>query len=230
MHIELLKKIAEETMGKPAVDLIVILLKKKNINEFIIAKKLSLTINQTRNLLYKFSDRGIVSSTRKKDKKKGWYTYFWTFEIGRALLFMKQVLLKDTEHLKSILKSRENKRFYICKSCNIEMTEENALLTDFACRECGQLLELNADRKVIDDVNRKINKFAQQMKVVNEELERRGKEHEKERERGEIKSKKEKGDRLRKARMKRKRDKAKAEKGKHIKKEIEKGKKIKKRA
>ena len=67
MHIELLKKIAEETMGKPAVDLIVILLKKKNINEFIIAKKLSLTINQTRNLLYKFSDRGIVSSTRKKD-------------------------------------------------------------------------------------------------------------------------------------------------------------------
>jgi len=32
MHIELLKKIAEETMGKPAVDLIVILLKKKNID------------------------------------------------------------------------------------------------------------------------------------------------------------------------------------------------------
>mgnify|MGYP001579745958 FL=1 len=59
-------------VGKQSEDLVDILDNKKHINEFIIAKKLNLTINQTRNLLYKLSDYGLVSSIRKKDKKKGW--------------------------------------------------------------------------------------------------------------------------------------------------------------
>ena len=47
------------------------IISNKHVNEFIIAKKLDLTINQTRNVLYKLADEGLVSSIRKKDKKKG---------------------------------------------------------------------------------------------------------------------------------------------------------------
>ncbi len=85
MQINLLKKVVEKTAGLPAVKIVDLLYNKKNINEFLIAKKLMLTINQTRNLLYRLSHMGIISSTRKKDKRKGWYIYFWTFNILKSL-------------------------------------------------------------------------------------------------------------------------------------------------
>ena len=70
MQIKLLNEIVASIAGKPASEVVNILFGKKNINEFIIAKKLKLTINQTRNILYKLSDAGLVGSTRKKDRRK----------------------------------------------------------------------------------------------------------------------------------------------------------------
>ena len=45
--------IAVAKYAEPIADL---LNNKKHVNEFLIAKKLDLTINQTRNILYKLSD------------------------------------------------------------------------------------------------------------------------------------------------------------------------------
>ncbi len=55
MLIKFLKRIVEEVAGESAGEIVDFLSNKSNINEFIIAKKLKLTINQTRNLLYKLS-------------------------------------------------------------------------------------------------------------------------------------------------------------------------------
>src|SRR3990172_1545143 len=98
---------------------------QKYINEFVIAKKLGLTINQVRNILYKISDYGLVSSIRKKDKKKGWYTYFWKIEILKALEFLRENLIKKIDNIEHQVKSREMKRFYACPRCHLELTEEN---------------------------------------------------------------------------------------------------------
>ena len=73
---DVLKEVVSITVGKQAEPLIDLLHGKKHINEFIIAKSLGVTINQARNMLYKLADYGLVSSIRKKDKRKGWYTYF----------------------------------------------------------------------------------------------------------------------------------------------------------
>ena len=51
MQIELLKSIVSSIAGDKAKGIVELLIKKKNVNEFLIAKKLNLTINQTRNLL-----------------------------------------------------------------------------------------------------------------------------------------------------------------------------------
>ena len=82
-----LKEAMSILVGKQGEELVNLLDTKKYVNEFLIAKKLDITINQTRNILYKLSDSGLVSSTRKKDKKKGWYTYFWKIEILKSLLY-----------------------------------------------------------------------------------------------------------------------------------------------
>jgi len=85
---KILKEIVVITVGKQAEPIADLLETNKHVNEFIIAKKLDLTINQTRNILYKISNYGLISSKREKDKKKGWYTYFWKFEILKCLEFL----------------------------------------------------------------------------------------------------------------------------------------------
>ncbi len=131
----MLKKFLKEVMiivaGKQAEEIADLLNNKKHINEFIIAKKLDITINQTRNILYKISGYGLVSFIRKKDKRKGWYTYFWKIEILKSLEFLRSILIKRIDQINHQIKSRETKRFYICERCNIEFNEENALLQNF---------------------------------------------------------------------------------------------------
>ena len=105
----MLKKFLGEVMilvaGKQAENLAVLLDNKKYVNEFSIAKKMDLTINQTRNLLYKISDYGLISFIRKKDKKKGWYTYFWKIEFLKSLEFLKNILVKKIDQLNHQVKS-----------------------------------------------------------------------------------------------------------------------------
>ena len=87
-----LKEVVAIVVGKQAEDIIDMLDRDKYINEFLIAKKLGITINQTRNILYKISDHGLISSIRKKDKRKGWYTYFWRIEILKSLEFLANII------------------------------------------------------------------------------------------------------------------------------------------
>jgi transcription factor E len=177
------KKFLEEVMvfvaGKPADQLVDLLSGKKNVNEFLIAKKLEITINQTRNLLYKLSDQGLVSSIRKKDKKKGWYTYFWTIENLKCLQFLKNELKRKLEQFNSQIKSRETKIFYICKKCNIELTEENALLKDFTCNECGEVFSLKDNTKLLKEMKKNKEKILRALEEVEEEIKKETEQEEK---------------------------------------------------
>lgn len=170
MKVDLLKDISGLVAGKNTAPIVDLLFNKKNVNEFIIAKKLGLTINQIRNILYKLSDEGLVSFVRKKDKKKGWYTYFWTFNPDKALELLQRNVIKEIEQLGNQQKSREVKRFYFCKSCNIEVSEETALLNEFTCPECGEIYELNDNKKAINDLNSSINKLNRKLEEINNEL------------------------------------------------------------
>ena len=66
----------QEIAGKEGIAVYKLLKNKENVNEFSIAEKLDMTINQIRNLIYKFEKYNLIGSTRKKDRKKGWYIYF----------------------------------------------------------------------------------------------------------------------------------------------------------
>lgn len=167
---KLLKEIMVLIAGKQAEPIVDLLDGKKYINEFIIAKKLDLTINQTRNILYKISDQGLVSFMRKKDKRKGWYTYFWKIEISKCLEFLRTLLLKKMDQLSHQIKSRETKEFYSCEKCNIEFTEETALLHDFVCNECGEIVTRKENTSILKEYNRELEKLKKELALVDEEL------------------------------------------------------------
>jgi len=169
MQIKFLKSIVEHLTNKQSVPIVDLLAGKKDVNEFLIAKKLDLTINQTRNILYKLSDFGLVSFIRKKDKRKGWYIYFWTLNVHKSLGLLEQKLKEELIHLKGQLKSRKEKRFYVCNTCSIEVSEEAALLNDFICPECEEVYELSDNSVFIKELRKAISRIEKELKFVSEE-------------------------------------------------------------
>ena len=230
----MLKKFLGEVVvliaGKPYEEFAELLSSKKYVNEFKIAKKFGITINQVRNILYKISDQGLVSSIRKKDKKKGWYTYSWKIEILKSLKFLDNILIKRINSLKVQIKNRETKKFYVCKKCNLEFNEEDALLQNFTCNECGGIFTLKDNSKLLRELNRNLEKLTKKLELVKEEIK---KEEEKiEKQRVKEAKKEEKLKEEQKALKKELRAKARAAKAKDLKKKPKKKlvKKVKKKS
>jgi transcription factor E len=171
MQVKLLHDLVEELAGQDTGRIVEILFGKKDVNEFLISKKMELTINQVRNILYKLSADGLVSFIRKKDKRKGWYIYYWTLKTEKCLVKLEQSLLKKIENLHELLNSRETKRFYTCKSCVIEVGEEKALEHGFTCEECAEVYELSDNSGSIRDTKAKITRREKELKLISTELE-----------------------------------------------------------
>ena len=169
---ELLKEVIVLIVGKQAESIADLLEAKAHVNEFTIAKKLDLTINQTRNILYKISNYGLVSSVRKKDKKKGWYTYFWKFEILKCLEFLRELLLKNIDDIEKQILERQQKVFYLCERCNLEVGEEEALILDFTCNECGDIFKVKDNSKLIKELEKNLFKLRGELEVVDKEMEK----------------------------------------------------------
>ncbi len=171
MQVKLLHNLVEEMAGENTGRIVDILFGKKDVNEFLIAKKMELTINQVRNILYKLSADGLVSFIRKKDKRKGWYIYYWTLKIEKCLVKLELSLIKKIGDLGHVLESRETKRFYICKPCAIEVTEEKALEHGFSCEECAEVYELSDNGGPIRDTKARITRIEKNLVLIQNELE-----------------------------------------------------------
>lgn len=169
---DLLKEIISITTGKGNEQIAELLNSQKYQNEFNIAKKLGITINQTRNLLYKISDYGLVVSERKKDKKKGWYTYYWRFDIMKCLDFLKKRLVESKTKFEVQIQQREASQFYICEYCNLEYSEENALLMEFTCDECGELLTSKDNSNLVKVLKKNIEKIDEKLVEIEIEIEK----------------------------------------------------------
>lgn len=171
MHIALLKDVVGSIIGPTGVPIVDLLYGKKNVNEFLIAKKLKLTINQTRNMLYRLSDEGLVSFIRKKDAKKGgWYTYFWTLSLEKSLIKFKDKITKEINELEGSIQTRKTVRFFICNTCGTEMSEEQALLHDYHCTECGELMHPKNPGVEIASTQEKVNKLKEMLAKVEGQL------------------------------------------------------------
>lgn len=170
MQVKLLHDLVEEMAGVDSGRIVEILFGKKDVNEFLIAKKMELTINQVRNILYKLSADGLVSFIRKKDKRKGWYIYYWTLKTEKCLVKLEQALMKKIEGLNGILNSRETKRFYVCKPCSMEVSEEKALENGFSCEECAEVYELSDNSGPIRETKAKVTRTEKELELIRGEL------------------------------------------------------------
>ncbi len=160
---EELSELIAEVARKDAVPLVGLLRGKKNVNELKLAEKMKLTVNQIRSLLYSLSAHGLVFNIKRKDKKKGWYIYFWNLNEKNAFNLKQAVNMRKLTELKSQLKLEEKINYFVCPDECARVSSEDALENDFKCPDCGKLMvqESNIPRIV---------KLKEQIKNIEEEL------------------------------------------------------------
>ena len=144
------------TVGEDVLPLIHILRNKNNISEFKLAEMLNVTVNQIRNMLYRLNEQNLVDFIRKKDKKKGWYIYYWSLNkksIEGALVRVKN---KQLEDLKVRLGKEQESMFYVCPNGCMRLAMDAAMEHEFRCQECGTLMKEQDNQKTIANIKKMI--------------------------------------------------------------------------
>lgn len=156
---KMIESVISEVSGKDTMKLYKALKGKKNVSEFKLADDIDEEINTTRNMLYRLHNANLVSFTRKKDKQKGWYIYYWTFNINRIKDLMKDLKKKRLEMLKDRLEREKMSHFFACPDRCIRLDFEQATDFGYKCPECGQLLNQEDNTKIIKDLEIEIDKL-----------------------------------------------------------------------
>ncbi len=161
-------KIIEATIadvaGEDVLPIVHFLKNKKNISEFKIAEVIKKEINATRNMLYRLQEANLVSFIRKKDKKKGWYIYYWTFKpkmIKHIVISLKKEKLAK---LKDRLKRERSSHFFICQNKCIRLDFDQAMNFEFKCPECGEIMNQEDNLENIRVIEEEIKNIKNELK------------------------------------------------------------------
>ena len=147
---EQLDRLVQQVFGEDVVRLVRALIKgKENVSEFLLAEQIDFPINYVRNMLYKLQDANLVNSMRKKDRKKGWYIYYWTFNPIEAEGLMNKLQNERISTLKRRIEKESDNQYFTCQRKCLRLTLPNALEAGFQCPECTKALkEVNNAKNV----------------------------------------------------------------------------------
>lgn len=165
---DLIKELISNVIGQDAVPLVFYIKDKENVSEIKLAEKLGITVNEVRNILYRLSANDLVSSTRKKDMKKGWYNYFWTLDHLKAMNLLIDYKRGKINNLNNILLQEQNSSFFKCPSGCTRLSNEQALEYEFKCPECNKLLEHEDKIKKIEGIKNEIKRLEGELKELSE--------------------------------------------------------------
>lgn len=153
---DLITNIIRKVAGEETVPLYNVLKNKKNVSEFVLAEKLKEEINVVRNKLYRLYHANLVSFTRKKDKQKGWYIYYWTFNNKRIKFLMGKLKRELYEKLTEQARKEKSTHFFMCRNKCMRLTFDRAVDFSYKCPECGSLMEQVDNREKIHDLEHEI--------------------------------------------------------------------------
>ena len=147
----LITEVVSEAVGEEALDIIFYLKGKRDISEFKIAEDTKIEIHGVRNILYQLNNYHLVTYTRKKDREKGWYISYWTFNQPRVLELQKMLKKKRLEKFKERLEKEEinEGNYFLCPNACSRMEFATATEHQFKCPECGSLLQQQDNSKTI---------------------------------------------------------------------------------
>jgi len=161
---KLVDEVVSEVAGEDVLPLVKAMKDRKNISEFKLAEKIKKEINLTRNMLYRLYGVNLVSFIRKKDKKKGWYIYYWTFNKKRVKDLLKSIKKKKLDRLTERLSREEGGRFYVCSQSCIRLDFDQSTEFEYKCPECGELLNHEDNAKKITEITKQMARLEKDLK------------------------------------------------------------------
>lgn len=159
----LITNIIRKVAGEETVLLYNVLKNKKNVSEFVLAEKLKEEINVVRNKLYRLYHANLVSFTRKKDKQKGWYIYYWTFNNKRIKFLMGDLKRELYEKLTEQARKEKSTHFFMCKNKCMRLTFDRSVDFNYKCPECGSLMEQVDNAEKIRGLEKEIEHLRKEM-------------------------------------------------------------------
>ena len=135
--------VVKEVVGEEVMPIVTLLKGNGGLSEFELAKKIDKDVNETRNLLYRLYEVNLVNFKKKREKKSGWYTYYWTFNSGMIKHLLKNLKKQRLIRLKNALKREKGTQFFSCKSRCVRLDFETATNFKFKCPECGGITYLD---------------------------------------------------------------------------------------
>ena len=162
----IIESIVKEVVGDDAIPLVRFLKNNKNISEFKIAETIKKEVNETRNILYRLYENNLVSFMRKKDKKKGWYIYYWTFNQKRVKYLIGDLKKKKLIKLKERVNREKEGNFFGCKNKCIRLNFDQATDFNYKCPECGSVLDQEDNTKVLENIHKEIVVLEKEIKII----------------------------------------------------------------
>ncbi|MBI2549191.1 hypothetical protein HYW21_07625 [Candidatus Woesearchaeota archaeon] len=164
-----------EVVGEDVIPIVEYLKNRKNISEFQIAEKTDLEINITRNVLYRLHSHNLVRYNRKKDRQKGWYITYWTFNARRIKELAEQLRKKKLDRFKERLEKEETHagNFYLCSKTCVRLNFDAACDFNFKCPECGEILNPQDNTKTIEHLRTQIAELESEQKLSKQKVKRK---------------------------------------------------------
>jgi|APSaa5957512535_1039671.scaffolds.fasta_scaffold33235_3 transcription initiation factor TFIIE subunit alpha len=145
------------------LDLLKVLKGKENVSEFDIAKKMKRDIKVVRRMLYLLYNNNLVTFTRKKDKQKGWYVYYWTIDVAQV----KFNYIKDKKELllrmQGILEKEQKELFFVSPDGGVRLNFDDAMEYDFHCPETGELMQQDDNTQRIISLQARIKNTSKEI-------------------------------------------------------------------
>jgi transcription initiation factor TFIIE subunit alpha len=165
---KLIKETVAEVVGENALPIVEYIKDKKNISEFVVAEALKYDIHLVRQILYKLHDHNLATYNRKKDRQKGWYISYWTFNIPKVKELIKRTKVEKLDRLRDRLEKEENNKncFFMCSNACTRLDFEHATNFEFKCPECGSLLNQQENLKTIENISVQIKELEKELKLV----------------------------------------------------------------
>jgi len=157
-------EVISNLIGEDVIDLVIELITQDEYSEFKLAEKLNQDVNMTRNMLYRLLEHNFVYFSRRKDKRKGWYIYYWTFNPNDIEKKRIHILEKQLLELQSRLNNDfHHDIFFICNNKCEKYDFDFAAEHEFKCQECGELLQQYDNSRHKQELVEKIDSLKQEM-------------------------------------------------------------------
>ena len=122
--------------------------------------KKEVRLNTVRKILYKLYDHGLVSCTRVRDEKTGWFIFYWRLQPDQLDAFIRSRKKRVLDKLKQRLDLERDHSFFTCKTDpDIRVTFEEAMESSFKCAKCGNQLDSSDNREFVSGLESRIQKL-----------------------------------------------------------------------